>query len=121
MVPEIEQRFPNFRRRLGNFSEIVRAEELFWHEKVREMADSVLTRKKEGLRLDWEKFSRYSLPLQRRFLKQVIGQERANAALQSLSMGLIPGAAGSAFNVGGKCCLLASSPLIIARSYQDQV
>jgi len=41
-----------------------------------------------------------------KILKQVIGQERANAALQSLSMGLIPGAAGSAFNVGGKCCLL---------------
>lgn len=52
-----------------------------------------------------------------KILKQVIGQERANAALQSLSMGLIPGAAGSAFNVGGKCCLLASSPLIIARSH----
>ena len=50
-----------------------------------------------------------------KILKQVIGQERANAALQSLSMGLIPGAAGSAFNVGGKCCLLAS--LIIYRTY----
>jgi hypothetical protein len=37
-----------------------------------------------------------------RILKQVIGQERANAALQSLSMGLIPGANQSGFNIGGK-------------------
>jgi hypothetical protein len=39
-----------------------------------------------------------------KILKQVIGSDRANQALQSLSMGIIPGAA-SGFNLGGKYLL----------------
>lgn len=37
-----------------------------------------------------------------KILKTVIGQERANQALQSLSMGIIPGNHNSAFNLGSK-------------------
>lgn len=37
-----------------------------------------------------------------RILKTVIGSERANQALQSLSMGIIPGAHNSTFNIGSK-------------------
>lgn len=38
-----------------------------------------------------------------KILKTIIGSERANQALQSLSMGIIPGAHNSAFNIGSKC------------------
>lgn len=37
-----------------------------------------------------------------KILKTVVGQDRANQALQSLSMGLIPGAHNSAFHLGSK-------------------
>jgi hypothetical protein len=37
-----------------------------------------------------------------KILKTVIGQERANQALQSFSMGIIPCAHNSVFNLGGK-------------------
>lgn len=40
-----------------------------------------------------------------KILKTVIGQDRANQALQSLSMGIIPGAHNSAFNLGSKFLL----------------
>jgi len=75
LIPQIEARFPGFRRRLGTFADIVRGEETFWNEKVREMTAAHLLRKKGGYFLDWDKFSLYSLPMQRRFLKQVIGPD----------------------------------------------
>ena len=37
-----------------------------------------------------------------KILKSIVGNERANQALQSLSMGLIPGAQNTAFNLGSK-------------------
>jgi hypothetical protein len=43
-----------------------------------------------------------------KILKSIVGNERANAALQSLSMGLIPGAANSAFNLGSKSASFTS-------------
>jgi hypothetical protein len=46
-----------------------------------------------------------------KILKQVIGQERANQALQSLSMGLIPGAHNSAFNLGSKVLSLMNAAI----------
>jgi hypothetical protein len=45
-----------------------------------------------------------------KILKSIVGNERANAALQSLSMGLIPGAANSAFNLGSKILVLVMMP-----------
>lgn len=42
-----------------------------------------------------------------KILKTVIGQDRANQALQSLSMGIIPGAHNSTFNIGSKSNILA--------------
>jgi hypothetical protein len=37
-----------------------------------------------------------------RILKTIVGQEKANQALSSLSMGIIPGCHNSAFNIGSK-------------------
>ncbi len=75
IAPWIEERFPGFKRRLGHFSDIVREEETFWGEKVKEMTRRLLARERGGYVLPWDEFSKFPLPLQRRFLKQVIGPD----------------------------------------------
>lgn len=73
IVPKLEKRVPGFQRRVAHLAHLMRGEQAYWSEVLREVEVKVLRRRKDGRLLDFERLLSYSPAVQRRVLRHVLG------------------------------------------------